>query len=164
MSSLHLYIAGKVSKNSQFGKHHWRESFCADLAQRSSLNLRNIDPLKNLQGHETPSQIFKQCVKQINNADVVVVYFSDDISVGGSQEVLIAKYLNKPVIGYAPLGGKFNGCEREMFGRVIKDFKDPFVFATCDVVCGTLDEVATSLRSLKSMTIKNLSLINEALE
>lgn len=158
-----IYIAGKVSKDSQFGKHHWRDEFCAQLASLSGLQLQNLDPIKVEQGAMGPQEIFAKDCQLIARADVFVVYLSDDISVGGSQEMLIARYLHKPVIGFAPKGGKFNGATREMFGKTIEDYKDPFVFTTCDQVCGTIEEVAETLKSAVSIRSSGLAIIDDAL-
>jgi hypothetical protein len=89
----------------------------------------------------------------------VIVYLSDDISIGGSQEILIAKYFKIPVIGLAPHGGKFNGADKEYFGKVVKNYNDPFVFTTCDIVCKTIEEVGEAIKSLKAIKPKTLELI-----
>lgn len=159
-----IYIAGKVSKNSQFGKHHWRGEFCAELEKLSGLKLENVDPLKSESGDMTPSQIFAKDCRLIAQADVFVVYLSDDISVSGSQEILIARYLKKPVIGLAPKGGKFNGARREMLGKIIEDYKDPFVFSTCDKVCDTAEQVAAELKNVKNIKSSGLDIIDESLK
>jgi nucleoside 2-deoxyribosyltransferase len=159
-----LYIAGKVSKDSAFGTHHWRDEFCAQLAELSGLQLEHLDPLAEEVGMTDYRQIFAKDCQLINQADVFVVYLSDDISVGGSQEILIARYLKKPVIGFAPHGGKFNGGSREMFGQVVQNYQDPFVFSTCDVVCGTLAEVAKALTTATSMQTTGLEIIDQAVE
>lgn len=159
-----IYIAGKVSKNSTFGTHHWRDEFCAKLAELSGMQLSHLDPLKDQAGMTEPSAIFAKDCQLIAQADAVVVYLSDDISVGGSQEIIIARYLRKPVIALAPRGGKFNGSKREMLGMVIEDYKDPFVFATCDRVCGSLEEVAVALQQLDSIHSTGLDIIDAALK
>lgn len=163
MSKVRVYIAGKVSKDSQFGTHHWRDEFCKKLQRLSGRALINLDPLNGQGGITDPAEIFKKDCKLINKADVFLVYLSDDISVGGSQEILIAKYFSKPVIGFAPIGGKFNGSRREMLGVVIENYKDPFVFSTCDVVCGTVEEVATALREFEKIKPKNITLVDDAI-
>jgi hypothetical protein len=40
-----------------------------------------------------------------------------------------------------------------MLGEVIEHYKDPFVFSTCNIVCGTLEEVAEALPSSSGLTI-----------
>jgi hypothetical protein len=98
----------------------------------------------------------------ISKSDVVVVYFSDDVSVGASQEVLVAKYYNKPVIGLAPLGGRFNGGLKKVGKRTIKNYKHPFVFGTCDIVCGNVEEVAKALKDIHKIKPKTIDLIKDA--
>jgi nucleoside 2-deoxyribosyltransferase len=160
---LKIYIAGKVSKDSQFGTHHWRDEFCRELEELSDIKLANLDPLTSELPNQTPEAIFAKDCQLISEADVFVVYLSDDISVGGSQEILIARYLRKPVIGLAPKGGKFNEARREMLGTVIDDYRDPFVFMTCDVVCGTIEEVATALKTIDTIETRGLAIIDDAL-
>lgn len=160
-SSIKIYVAGKVSKDSVFGTHLWRDEFVAELSKLSGLGLINLDPLKNNVEQSSPEDVFGADCYLISQADVVVVYLSDDISVGGSQEILIAKYFKKPVIGLAPKGGKFNGANREHDGKMIKNYKDPFVFTTCDVVCGGIQEVANNLKNLREIKPKTLDIIDQ---
>lgn len=164
MGRLKVYIAGKVSKDSVFRTHHWRDDFCVELEKLSGLRLANIDPLQQEADLNSPQAIFEKDCQLINEAEVLVVYLSDDISVGGSQEILIARYLRKPVIGFAPKGGKFNGARREMLGKVIDNYQDPFVFSTCDIVCGTVEEVADALLDVGSLPSTGLDIIDKAIK
>lgn len=159
-----VYVAGKVSKDSSFGTHYWRDEFCKELEKLSGLMLTNLDPVKSDTDQSNPSEVFAHDCFLISQADVVIVYLSDDISVGGSQEILIAKYLQKPVIGLAPRGGKFNGSTKHHTNKIIHDYKDPFVFSTCDVVCDDIESVAQTLNQLKDLKIKGIELIDEAIE
>ncbi len=164
MRSLRLYVAGKVSANSSFGTHYWRDEFCSRLSSLSGLNVINLDPTKNGVQDRSPHIIFGADAYMIKGCDALLVYLSDDISVGGSQEILIAKYFNKPVIGLAPLGGKFNGGRKEHFGHVIEAYKDPFVFSTCDYVFGTIEEAARGLKDIHKKPPKGIRLIDECIE
>lgn len=158
-----IYIAGKVKKDSSFGTHYWREDFMNELIRLSSIKLECLDPLKEEASTTTPEEIFRKDCRLINGCDVFIVYLSDDISVGGSQEILIARFFKKPVIGLAPKGGKFNGATREMQGKNIDDYRDPFVFSTCDIVCETIEEVAEALRRPLPAS-SGLSIIEEAIK
>jgi nucleoside 2-deoxyribosyltransferase len=163
MSELKVYIAGKVSKESVFKTHHWRDDFCRKIEELSGYKLENLDPLKS-ETSSDPKDIFVKDCKLINQSDIVIVCLSDDISVGGSQEILIARYLGKPVIGLAPFGGKFNGCRKEMLGKVIENYQDPFVFSTCDFVCGTIEEVAQTLQAASIHASSKLRIIDDAIK
>lgn len=159
-----LYIAGKVSKESVFGTHHWRDNFVGELEKLSGLELSHLDPLAYEPKRYDPQAVFDKDCWLIGQVDCVIVYLSDDISVGGSQEMLIAKYLKKPLIGLAPLGGKFNDPEKVFMGQMIKEYVDPFVYATCDVVCKDAAEVARALKNVKNIQPKTISIIDKGIK
>lgn len=159
-----VYVAGKISKDSVFGTHDWRDNFCTELERLTGLELENLDPTKLDADQNNPQMIFGGDSYLISQSDVLIVYLSDDISIGGSQEILIAKYFKIPVIGLARHGGKFNGADKEYFGKIVKNYKDPFVFTTCDVVCNTVEEVATALKDYKKIKPKTLEVISEAVK
>jgi len=158
-----IYVAGKISKDSVFGTHDWRDNFCAELEKLSGVSLQNLDPTKGNVDQNDAAAVFGADSYLISQCDVLVVYLSDDISIGGSQEILIAKYFEKPVIGLARHGGKFNGSDKEYFGKIVKNYKDPFVFTTCDIVCTTIEEVATVLVKVHTITPKSLAIIPESI-
>lgn len=159
---LKIYVAGKVSKDSVFGTHDWRDNFCDELSRLSGIKLDNLDPTKSKVNQNDKKLIFGCDSYMISTCDVLIVYLSDDISVGGSQEILIAKYYKKPVIGLAPYGGKFNGADKEYFGKVVKNYKDPFVFSTCDLICRDIEEVGDALKNIDKIDVKDLNVISEA--
>lgn len=161
MKALRLYVAGKVSKESSFGTHHWREEFCQKLEILTKMKIVCLDPTLSGIKQEKPEIVFGGDAYLIKHCDVFVVYLSDDISVGGSQEILIAKFFKKPVIGLAPKGGKFNGRRREFFGEVIEDYKDPFVYATCDVVVEDINQLATALQEYKAIKPRSIQCIGD---
>jgi hypothetical protein len=159
-----VYVAGKISKASVFGTHDWRDNFCTELERMSGLRVENLDPTKTGADQRDSLLVFGADSYLISQSDVVIVYLSDDISIGGSQEILIAKYYKIPVIGLARHGGKFNGADKEYFGKIVKDYKDPFVFTTCDVVCKTIEEVAEALKKLETIRPKTLDIIPESVD
>jgi hypothetical protein len=68
------------------------------------------------------------------------------------------------VIGLARHGGKFNGTDKEYFGKLIRNYHDPFVFTTCDLVCETIEEVAELLKTANSIKSKGLEIIPKSVE
>jgi len=93
-----VYVAGKISKDSVFGTHDWRVNFCYELEKVSELKLKNLDPTKTGTDQSDSLLVFGADCYLISQSNVVIVYLSDDISIGGSQEILIAKYFKIPVI------------------------------------------------------------------
>lgn len=151
MENIKVYIAGKVSPQSVFGTHAWRDKFCEDLSKKSGHNIINLDPTKSSPDFFLNEKDYKLIVGRdcfmINSADLVIVNLTDDISVGGSQEMLIAKHFKKPLIGIAPIDGKFNKKEKEILGRKYKDYIDPFVNISCDRVVENIDELAKLIKN-----------------
>jgi hypothetical protein len=165
MKSLKLYIAGKVAPDSEFGTHDWRDGFCATLSKLSALNLINLDPTKHEDGFTmdvgNPKLVVGRDSYMIKIADAVIVHLTDDISVGGSQEMLIAKHFNKPLIGLAPIGGKFYRAHKTIRGIEYTNWIHPFVDVTCDKVVSTIEELAIALQELPSAP-KTVNCIDEA--
>lgn len=168
MSPLKVYIAGKVSKDSVFKTHDWRDEFCKSLSQVSGREIINLDPTKErgtgIFDENDSRLVFGRDLYMIKLSDVVIVYLSDDISVGGSQEMLIAKYFRKPLIGIAPKEGKFNLSVYDNYGVTVKNWVHPFVAETCDVVVATPNEAAQKLSEVtdKNFKSKEISVIDIA--
>ncbi|MDD2786038.1 MAG: hypothetical protein PHS79_04065 [Patescibacteria group bacterium] len=170
MQKLKVYIAGKVSPNSVFGRHDWRAGFCAKLSEFSGLEIVNLDPTQSDENFNLDESnamlVFGRDCFMINAADLVIVNLTDDISVGGSQEMLIAKYFRKPLIGIAPKGGKFNKSETEIRGRVFTDWVHPFVAVPCDAIVEDVEGAAEHLKSFAikmDEPVKDISILDESM-
>jgi hypothetical protein len=137
-----IYLAGKMRAD-------WREELCATLARSSGYELRHLDPSVGqrewLSDPDLPYLIFGRDCSLIARAESVVVYLTDDISVGGSQEMLIAKYFKKPLIGIAPWGGKFLKDAHTVYGGTYEKWIHPFVRGTCDALAETPEEAGKDL-------------------
>lgn len=171
MKKLKVYVAGKVSPNSVFGTYDWRGRFCKELSRKIGIKIINLDPTKSDEKFDLDENnsnlIFGRDCYMIKSADIVIVNLTDDISVGGSQEMLIAKYFSKPLIGIAPKGGKFNKEEKEIRGIVYKNWLHPFVNISCDALAESIDEVADHIKRIISNSgtnVKNFSIIEENID
>lgn len=170
MNSVKVYVAGKVSKESVFGTHDWRDGFCEELSRVAGVGIRNLDPTKESKEFPLPETdaafIFGRDCLMIQMADVVIVNLTDDISVGGSQEMLIAKYYKKPLVGIAPFGGKFYKAEKEIGGKMHQNWKHPFVVVPCDAVVEDVQGAADWIRSWIEHpgSTKTMSVLDESVE
>ncbi|MEK7105227.1 MAG: hypothetical protein AAB865_00885 [Patescibacteria group bacterium] len=144
---LNLYIAGKVSKDSVFQTSDWRTSFCDALSNKAGIDFVNLDPTKKESPEPWDAQyVFGSDCLSIQKADLVVAHLTDDISVGGSQEMVIAKYFSKPLFAIAPWGGKFRKVEAEVYGKMHSNFVHPFVGPCCDRIANDIDELADQIK------------------
>jgi hypothetical protein len=129
----------------------------------------NLDPAKDSPGlplDESNSQlIFGRDCYFIKQADLVIVMLTDDISVGGSQEMLIAKYFQKRLMGIVAQGGKFFKSEKEIRDTVFRDWVHPFVNVPCDILVHTIEEAGERLRVWETepiAAVKDLTIIDDA--
>ncbi len=171
MKKLKVYIAGKVSPDSVFGRHDWRDEFCTKLTELSGFDFVNLDPTKANENFNLDENndllIFGRDCFMIKSADLVIVNLTDDISVGGSQEMLIAKYYKKPLVGIAPKGGKFYKEEKEILGKVYKNWKHPFVSVPCDTIVEDISGVVEFIKDFFSQanpSPKDIAILDEALK
>lgn len=157
-----VYVAGKMSAHSEFSSHEWRDEFLSELSELSGISFVSYDPTLGTKDYQDSELVFGSDVHMISQVDLVIVYLSDDISVGASQEILIAKYYSKPVIAFAKPGSKFKVPSKEIAGTIIKDYRHPFVYSTCDLVCEDMEELAEALKHIDEMEVKTLDIIKNA--
>jgi 8-oxo-dGTP pyrophosphatase MutT (NUDIX family) len=166
--NLTLYVAGKVSGNSSFGTERWRDELCRRLSAATGMNVTHLDPARTRDGRSLPETdpkaIFGRDCFLISKADLVLVCLSDDISVGGSQEMLIAKYYGKPLVGLAARGSKFIKDSFTLNGTTHRNWVHPFVSVPCDVVLHDFNELVSylKLRWGSESIFKSLSVIDDA--
>jgi hypothetical protein len=137
-----IFIAGNFVTNPFYKSANWREEVYKKLDEYIEFEILNIDPTKTTILEDDPLAVFGQDCYLIKSSDIVIVYLTDDVSVGSSQEMLIAKFYGKPLVAIAPNGGKFNNSQKELLGKVYNNWKHPFVDATCDAVVNSLDDAA----------------------
>lgn len=53
---------------------------------------------------------------------------------------------------------------KKHFGKLVKNYRNPFVSASCDIVCRTIDKVADALKVVKDIRPKTLNIINASIE
>ena len=164
MKPIKVYIAGKVSHDSSMKTSFWREEFCKKLQERSGIEIINLDPTSRKDMPFDPQMAFGRDCFFIKNSDLVIVNLTDDISVGGSQEMLIAKYFNKPLLGIAKEGGKFVNSNYNDFGRTV-NFVHPFVFVPCDFIVNDIESAAEWIKNhLGKEKSKDLSCIDDSID
>lgn len=170
MKKIKVYVAGKVSSDSVFGTHDWRDSFCAEIENKTGLEIINLDPTKGYGADSELDLADRQCVYgrdcfMIRMADLVIVNLTDDLSIGAAQEMLIAKYFKKPLIGIAARGGRFNLGKKELIGKVVQNYIHPFADVPCDALVSTVDEAADIIPKLlkKNYAPKGMDVVEEAI-
>jgi nucleoside 2-deoxyribosyltransferase len=154
---LRVYFAGKMGKASGFSETAWRDQFSATISRSSRFRAINLDFLEA--SHDAVNEndgklIFGRDAYLIRSSDVVVVNLSDDISIGGSVEMMLAKLYHRPLIGIAHQGGKFVKPEKYMFGGRLTSYVNPFVAATCDWLISDPAQLPEVIDKLFTINVK----------
>ncbi|MEK7185540.1 MAG: hypothetical protein AAB726_02890 [Patescibacteria group bacterium] len=161
-----IYFAGKVSPVD--GVQDWRNVWANILAEKTGLPIVNLDPTKadeNL-GEDldlgNPDLIFGRDCYLIKESDAVIINLTDDVGVGASQEMIIAKYFGKPLIAVTKLNGRYWREERVVDGKSYKNWINPFVSIPCDLVVERIEDSVDFLMQIKSQKIKDISVIDSS--
>jgi hypothetical protein len=168
MKPIKIFIAGNFVTNPYFKSPNWREDVYRTLDDFIDFEIINVDPTKTKILEDDPLGVFGQDCYLIKSSDVVIAYLTDDVSVGSSQEMMIAKYYGKPLIAIAPNGGKFNNSKKQLLGRIYNNWKHPFVEATCDAVVNSIDAAAKFIIDYfskpQSVKPKDISILDESIK
>lgn len=161
-----VYVAGKVTPSPYFNTSFWRYDFCRELEEKSRIKIINLDPMSRKDLPFDPDMVFGRDSFLIKNADLVIVNLTDDVSVGASQEILIAKYFNKPVLGITRKEGKFVRTTFEEYGKTVNNYVHPFVHVTCDGMVHDINDAAEWIRNFFGSTkeSKKLDIIDISID
>jgi hypothetical protein len=160
---LRIYFAGKMGKADGFSKTKWRDQLASMISRESRFEAVDMDFLRQTHPYVDESDgklIFGRDSYLIRSADAVVVNLSDDISVGGAVEMMIAKLYHRPVIALARPGGKFVQASKQLFGRNVANYVNPFVFATSDWLLPDAADLPKAIDKLHTGTVKTHHIIN----
>ncbi len=164
---LRFYFAGKMSKAAGFSESSWRDQCARTISGQSrfqSVNLDFLAPTNQAITENDGKLIFGRDAYLIRSSDVVVVNLSDDISVGGAVEMMLAKLYHRPLIGIARQNGKFVQEEKDLFGRQVSGYINPFVAATCDWLVHDPSELPRVVDQLFAHPVKSSRIIPTAAE
>jgi hypothetical protein len=161
-----IYFAGKV--NPIDGVQDWRGEWTTLLANKLGIEVINLDPTKADKGVTLdlgdPDMVFGRDSKMIKESDVVIINVTDDVGVGASQEMMIAKYFNKPLIAITKLNGRYWREERIVNGTSYKNWMNPFLAVPCDLVVENIEDTVEFLGNLDNYKAKGISIIDESIK
>ncbi len=161
-----IYLAGKVPKGEEIDNIvDWRVEYAKVL---------NSIPNSTILSPEDPSLdeaesllVFGHDCFLVKQADAVLVNATMKLGVGTSQEMLIAKYFNKPVVTVLPKDTHHRRTNLHMHAGVVADWIHPFLFSTSDIVVENVDLAAAWLKGYVSnplgQQIKGIEIIDLAI-
>ena len=99
----------------------------------------------------------------IQESDIVIVNAEKSLGAGTAIELVIAKYLKKPVITVLPKDSHHRRSNVNFEGRLVADWIHPFIDTFSDVVIEKPHQVKHALQQLQTLSIKDASIIHEAI-
>lgn len=160
-----IYLAGSVPKSDKeiVETIDWRDDFIVRLGNINE-NFSFINPIDDRANEGDAQGVFGAGCYLIRQSDLIVVYAPKKIGAGTAQEMLIAKYFNRPVITVLPKETHHRRKNMVYEGEVIKDWIHPFLYETSDVVIESKEELAGALMQLAEIKIKDITCIDDALK
>lgn len=159
-----IYLAGSVPKGEEeLDKFvNWREGY--EKVLEKFFDCKCIDPFARDLNEEDLTAVFGFDCEHIQNCDFLVVNASERLGVGTSQEMVIAKYFEKPVVTVLPKETYQRRTNVEINGKLVKEWIHPFLKAFSDFIIEDIEEIEQIKNDILSGKTKTLSVIDESIE
>ncbi|MDA3839850.1 MAG: hypothetical protein PF572_02065 [Patescibacteria group bacterium] len=158
-----IYLAGKVPKGKKKVKNfkNWRIDYSEVI--KKYFDTEFIDPFDRTADESDFFGVFGFDCKLIKNSDIVIVNAENQMGVGTSQEMVIAKYFNKPIVTVLPKDTYHRRKNIQIKDSFIEDWIHPFVFSMSDFIIEDISEIKLVKENLKNKKIKGISVIDESI-
>ena len=160
-----IYLAGSVPKGDKEAESflNWREVYSEIILKKfNSENLQFIDPYERDLDEGDSLMVFGKDCSQIKNCDLIVVNAENKLGVGTSQELVIAKYFDKPVVTVLPKDSAHRKSNVKFGGKLVIDWKHPFIECFSDLVYERVEEI--NFDQVKNIQIKKINIIDMAID
>jgi hypothetical protein len=160
-----IYLAGNVPKGDKELESYvnWRKHYAAIISRH--LKAEFIDPYERCEGvrEDDPISVFGADCRHIKESDLIIINAENQLGVGTSQELVIAKYFQKPVITILPKGSFHRKINALFDGEIIEDWIHPFIYAFSDVILERIEDFQFTPESLNKIQPKTISIIDSAI-
>lgn len=158
-----IYLAGNIPKGDDETKsfEDWRGRYQEILGKIFQAEF--ITPKAGEVDETDALLVVGKDSRSIKISDLVVVNCEDRLGAGTAMELVIAKYLKKPVVTVIPKDTYHRRSNLQFNGVLVQDWAHPFVKAFSDFVLDKVEDVAEIKELIFSTKIKDISLIDEAI-
>jgi nucleoside 2-deoxyribosyltransferase len=160
-----VYLAGSIPKGDKEaeGYVNWRLKYQEEL-ERVFPNATFIDPFRLEKDENDPKLVFGEDCKHISEADLVVVRSEEKMGAGTSMELVIAKYLKKPVVTVLPKNSHHRRPNVTFAGRLVEDWIHPFVWAMSDYIVESIEGVEQIKDQVLKGKVRDITYVDQAIE
>ncbi len=167
-----IYLAGKIPKGKELDTYKdWRQDYREILLQEFP-NMEFFDPDNTEANDVMPeTDVVFWCGHDswmIRESDAIIVQADRKLGVGTSQEMIIAKFFNKPVITVLPKDTHHRKTDITMRSGFVADWIHPFIDHSSDLVIEKLEDAVTWIKEYEadksSKQIKTMAIIGESID
>ena len=159
-----IYLAGRVPKGDEEQKifSDWRARY-RNVFERV-FDAEYIDPYdRDLDESDFLLVVGKDCVDMIESS-LIIVNAEEKLGAGTAQELVIAKYLKKPVITVLPKDIPHRRTNIMFNGQPIDDWIHPFIFTFSDFVIEDIEKIEEIKEKIFDTRPKDISIIDVAVK
>lgn len=160
---MRIYLAGHIPKGDAETKDFtdWRKQYIGVL--KRFFDAEFITPLAGEVDEADCLLVVGKDSKSIKSSDLVIVNAEDRLGAGTAMELVIAKYLKKPVITVLPKDTYHRRTNLMFNGKSLDDWIHPFVHTFSDVIVQRIEDVEKLKESIFSSGIKDISIVDKAI-
>jgi len=160
-----IYLAGSIPKGTEEEKEfvNWRFKYKEIL--ESFLDAEFIMPNAGDMDESDFLLIVGKDSKSIKSSDLVIVNAEERLGAGTSMEMVIAKHFKKPVITVMPKNSYHRRPNMTFQDKYfVEDWMHPFVHTFSDFIVEDVSEIKQIKDKLFNSSIKDISIIDNAIE
>lgn len=160
-----IYLAGKVPKGDKDaeGFVNWRVKW-GEVLSKVFQDAQVIDPYDPDLNEGDFLQVVGQDFEHIKRASLIVINAEEKIGAGTAMEMVAAKYFKKPVITVLPKDTHHRRSNIVFNEKLVEDWVHPFIWVFSDFLVESIEEVKDVKKKLDSAEIKDISIIDTAID
>ncbi len=166
--SIKITILGKVPKGDDVRASFadWKEEYITKITRAlPEANILHGDHIRDDAG---PELVVGHDLWTVKNADIVIVDAREKIGAGTAQEMLMAKYFNRPLVSVIPRDTHHRRSNITFNGVLIKDWIHPFLDVCSDYVAESIDDAAAWAKRYTDdnthQKIKDITVFTDAID
>lgn len=163
-----IVLLGSIPKGDDIRRtwHDWKPEFVSAIrAAVPDAVCLDGDAISDAAG---PEAVVGHDLSLVKNADVVVVNAATKVGAGTAQEMVMAKFWQKPVVSVIPPDTHHRKSNVAFHGETIKDWVHPFLLISSDFVASSVvdaaDWVARFVRNPSACSVKTIDVFTDCVE
>ena len=136
-----IYLAGRIPIGNEPGiDPFWRKKYIHQLKKLIPGTII-FDPTHRDINEEDAKAVFGHDLFLIKQADLILINAEISVGLGTAQEMIIAKYFQKPVVAVSPRGSYYSPTATSINGKKVKKWYHPFLVAISDWIIEDIKEI-----------------------